>query len=412
MFLENIIGINSVLGTVIRVLLIILLGIGIYISIKFSNERLKSGDKIYINRIKMLRFLLYVSTFVIIINIFYKYPIIRLTAITCIISVVIAYILNPAVNYFESKGIKRAFSIALVYFIIALVFVVLFIVIIPKTINQFKALFLSLPDMFVNFTNYMDEMRRNLFANTPLVDKVVTNLNGALSSFLEGLKSGGIFEKLANFVVGLRGLLSTLLQMILIPVVTFYLLLEKDKICRFVGEKTPKRYKKFFKELWKDLDYSFSMFVRGRILMAIFVGIATALYLSVLGIEFALVIGIITCIADIIPYIGPFMGFVPAVLLAFIKSPIKAIWVGLLFMFVQWVENNIIGPKILGDSTGMHPLIILIVLIIGGGMYGVMGMIFSVPIASAIKIIYEHTKPYIKKYLFSDKLNNETDKLN
>ena len=148
------------------------------------------------------------------------------------------------------------------------------------------------------------------------------------------------------------------------------------------------------------------MFVRGRIIMAIFVGVATMIYLMLFGIEFSFVIGVITCVADIIPYIGPFLGFVPAVLLALFKGPFTAFWVAVLFCFVQWLENNILGPKILGDSTGMHPLIVLILLIIGGGMFGVLGMIFSVPVAAVIKIIYKHTKPYVKKYLYKDKIDN------
>lgn len=402
--LRNLIGVNEVLNTVIRVFLVILLGIGIYVSIKFSNEKLKKEDKIYISKIKALRMLLYFSVVAILIGILKNYPIVRVTGITFIISIVVAYILNPAVNYFESKGIRRIWAIVIMYLIIALVFGLIFVLIIPKTIVQFKNLFLSLPDVFVNFTEYFDNLRKGIFNNAPLVDNVVNNINGLFSQFLVGLKDG-MLTRVTNVVVGIKGLLATIIQTILVPVFTFYLLLEKDGICKKVAEKVPSKYHEFFLNLWKDLDYSFSMFVRGRILMAIFVGVATAIYLSVLGIEFALVIGIITCIADIIPYIGPFMGFVPAVLLAFIKSPIRALWVGLLFMFVQWIENNIIGPKILGDSTGMHPLVILVLLIIGGGMFGVVGMIFSVPVASALKIIFEHTKPYIKKYLYSDKLN-------
>lgn len=402
--LENLVGINAVLNTLIRIFLVILLGVGIYVSVKFSNEKLKKEDKIYITKIKALRILLYFSIVFIFIGILKRYPIIRVTGITFVIAIVVSYILNPAVNYFESKGIKRIWAIVIVYFIILFVFGLIFVLIIPKTIVQFKNLFLSLPDVFINFTEYLDELRKGIFNNSPVVDNVVTNVNGLISSFLVGLKDG-MFTRVTNLVVGIKGLLATVIQVILIPVFTFYLLLEKDKLCKKLGDRVPTNYHKFFVDLWKDLDYSFSMFVRGRILMAIFVGIATAIYLSVLGIEFALVIGIITCIADIIPYIGPFMGFVPAVLLAFIKSPIRALWVGILFMLVQWIENNIIGPKILGDSTGMHPLIILVLLIVGGGMFGVVGMIFSVPVASALKIIFEHTKPYIKKYLYSDKLN-------
>jgi hypothetical protein len=173
-----------------------------------------------------------------------------------------------------------------------------------------------------------------------------------------------------------------------------------------ISKSVPDKYENFFVKVWKEIDQSLSMFVRGRIIMAIFVGVATMIYLMAFRIEFSFVIGVITCVADIIPYIGPFLGFIPAVLIALFKGPLTAFWVAALFCFVQWLENNIIGPKILGDSTGMHPLIVLILLIIGGGMFGVLGMIFSVPVAAVIKIIYDNTKPYVKKYLYKDKIED------
>jgi predicted PurR-regulated permease PerM len=111
-----------------------------------------------------------------------------------------------------------------------------------------------------------------------------------------------------------------------------------------------------------------------------------------MGIEFAIVIGFITGLADIIPYIGPFLGFVPAVIFAFIAGPIKAVWVAVFFILIQWGENNILGPKILGKSTGMHPLTVLLSIIVGGTIFGVMGMLLSVPFVSVIIILYKYFK--------------------
>ena len=126
--------------------------------------------------------------------------------------------------------------------------------------------------------------------------------------------------------------------------------------------------------------------------MAIFVGFATMVYLLVLRVDFAIVIGLITCVADIIPYIGPFLGFLPAVLFAFMDAPIKALWVAILFLLLQWAENNIIAPKLLSDKTGLNPMLILISIIIGGGVFGVFGMILSVPFASILVILIEFFK--------------------
>ena len=105
----------------------------------------------------------------------------------------------------------------------------------------------------------------------------------------------------------------------------------------------------------------------------------------------------ITGIADIIPYFGPFLGFLPAVFFALLNSPIKAFWVAVLFIGIQWIENNVLAPKIIGESTGIHPITILLALIIGGGMFGVMGMIFSIPLVAVAKILFNFIMENIKK---------------
>jgi predicted PurR-regulated permease PerM len=105
-----------------------------------------------------------------------------------------------------------------------------------------------------------------------------------------------------------------------------------------------------------------------------------------------LIIGLITGIADIIPYLGPFLGFLPAVFFAFLKGPIVAIWVGLIFLGIQWVENNVLAPKIIGESIGIHPITVLLGLVLGGGIFGVFGMILSIPFIATVKILYNYFK--------------------
>ncbi len=142
-----------------------------------------------------------------------------------------------------------------------------------------------------------------------------------------------------------------------------------------------------------------SQFVRGgRLLLAIYVGVATTILLLVLKVDFAIIIGIITGVADIIPYFGPFFRFFyQQYFFALLDSPIKALWVGILFIGIQWIENNVLAPKIIGESTGIHPIAILLALIIGGGMFGVMGMIFSIPVIAVWKILFDFIIENIKK---------------
>lgn len=400
--MDNLLTINSLLNIVIRALFIVLLVLSIYFSVHILNSKLDDKYKIQVNKIKTFRYFLYCLIFFFVLFLYKTYSILRVTTVTFIVAIVISYILNPFVKFFERKKIKRLYSIIIVYLIIVLSIVVLILVIFPSTIGQVKNLFKILPDVVKNFISYTENLRDNLFTNFPTVNSWIDGINVQLLKVTNTVASS-VLTWITNMIFGVKTIIAFIIQLILIPVITFYLLLEKDKILDSIGNYTPKRYKSFLANLWQEVDSALSMFVRGRIIMAIFVGVATMLYLAAFRIEFALIIGIVTCVADIIPYIGPFLGFVPAVLLALVKDPITAVWVGVLFCLVQWVENNIIGPKILGDSTGMHPLIVLILLITGGGMFGVVGMIFSVPIVAALAIVYRHTKPYIKKYLYKDK---------
>ena len=158
----------------------------------------------------------------------------------------------------------------------------------------------------------------------------------------------------------------------------------------------PSKNRKEIIGLLNEIDTSLNLFVRGRLMLALYVGVATTILLLVLKVEFAVVIGFITGIADIVPYIGPFLGFLPAVFFAFLSSPSKAIWVSIIFLLIQWVENNVLAPKVIGDSTGIHPMTILLALVLGGGMFGVVGMIFSVPFIAVSKILFKFAYDKIK----------------
>lgn len=396
---------DLILNISIKILVSILLIVGIYVFILFSNKNLEEKDQIRFNKLKILRIIIYVLLVLLISYLFKIYPILRITLFTFIASVIIAYILNPFMKFLERKNIKRLYAIIIIYITIALAIFILAIGIFPSTFRQFKHLLFSMPDLVRNFVDYSDSIRKNLFTDVPFVNQMITSINGQLVKIANTiLSASGTW--ITGMVAGITSFIGIVIQLILIPVITFYLLLEKDKILDAISRMVPDRYETFLVKTWREIDESLSMFVRGRIIMAIFVGVATMIYLMAFGIEFSFVIGVITCVADIIPYIGPFLGFIPAVLLALFKGPFTALWVAALFCFVQWLENNILGPKILGDSTGMHPLIVLILLILGGGMFGVLGMIFSVPVAAVVKIIYKNTKPYVKKYLFKDKFEN------
>ena len=216
---------------------------------------------------------------------------------------------------------------------------------------------------------------------------------------LEKLKVRDIFGKLgtsdfnfSSMMVGVKSTFSKIFIAVLVPIFVFYLLNDKEIFIKKLKDLIPEKYREQSVEIGKKMDESVFKYVKGKILMAIYVGAAVGIFLGIIGVDFALVIGIITMFADIIPYIGPFLGLAPATVFALLDSPTKAIFVIIMFLFLQWTENNIVGPKIMSDQLGYHPMFVLIITIAGGFLFGFVGMIFALPFVIALEVVYEYYK--------------------
>lgn len=377
-------------------LLTLLLLLIIYYLINIGNNFIPEKKRIRVSNSKLIPLIGVLLILYFISFIMKRYTLISDLFYTIILSATLAYILNPLVFYFEKKGMKRLYGVITVYLIIlGLLFILAFLVV-PNSSREIGKLINNLPDYIENMKTFVagiNEAYKSSMGNLPPIFSSIEKAVVENITRIESVLGTGI----SKFVDGFIKSISRIISYILTPVLTFYFLVDKDFFKSKIKEAIPNRHKDEVLNLAAKIDESISLFLRGRLLMAAFVGVSTSIFLMIMGIDFALVIGFITMIADIIPYIGPFLGFMPAVIFAFIASPIKALWVGLFFIIIQWVENNIVGPKILGDSTGMHPLTILLGIIVGGAVFGVMGMIISVPLISIIKIFYFHFRDKLRE---------------
>lgn len=369
------------------ILLIILLILIIYYLINIGNNFVSENKKIKLKDKRILLIFISIAVIYMFFLLLNRYSILSDTFFTIILSAILAYLFNPVINYLEQKNVKRVIGVILLYLGI-LCFVLIFaLLVIPRSSSEIRGLMNNMPIYIERISKIIDEIYNKYYSTIgelpPLfqgVQQVVMeNIVGFEHLIMDGLKSfvGGILKTFSKFV-----------SLVLTPILTFYFLVDKDyfkeKIMSFIPEKNRDQLINLFHEI----DKSMSLYVRGKIIMAVYVGVATAIILLILRVDFALLIGFITGVADIIPYIGPFLGFFPAAFFAYLNSPIKAIWVSLIFVLIQWVENNILAPKIIGDSTGLHPLIVLISIIIGGGIFGVLGMILAVPVVAMSIILF------------------------
>lgn len=401
----------------IAILSIILVFLTIYYLINIGNKHIESKKRINLDLPIIIKIFFGILIFYSIIVIFKKFSILGYTLSCVIIAVIFAYIIDPLVNYLERKGIKRQFGVIIVYITVILIFAVLIISVIPKTINEISNLLTSLPDMVDTLTKNVNGSMSEFFAkfNVELPDnfidvykksnpkvegnvetpEIVSNILDSITKAvnkLVGNMQESLMKSASNLLSKLYGLVTGAFRLLLVLIFSFYFSVDKEKFTLKLKKAIPNKHRKDVTYLATRIDTALQQFIRGRLLMAIFVGVLTMIYLLILRVDFAIIIGLITCVADIIPYIGPFLGCAPAVLFAFMDSPIKALWVLILFVLIQWVENNILAPKLIGDSTGLSPLIVLISIIIGGGLFGVWGMVISVPITSIIFILVDFVK--------------------
>ncbi len=367
-------------------LLTILLLLIIYYLVNIGNEFIPDNKRIKVSNKKVFISLMFLVILYISIKTFKKYSFLSDMLYTLILSIIIAYALNPIINYLEKKNIKRFKGVLIVYLSIVAILIILAVSVIPKSGKEIKRLANDLPFYFDQLSNMIDGLYTRYYSALgglpPMFQGIETVIMENIVK-LENLIANG----LKNFVGGVLNVASKVVSIVLTPILTLYFLVDKDYFKDKIAKLIPKKHRKDILYLASTIDISLTQFIKGRLIMSLYIGVATTILLLIMGIDFAVVIGVITGLFDIVPYIGPFLGYIPAVFFAAISKPIKALWVSIFFVLIQWIENNVLAPKIIGENMGMHPMLILLSIIIGGGVFGVLGMILSVPVVAIVRII-------------------------
>jgi len=290
-------------------------------------------------------------------------------ALFFIIAVLVAA-LAPVVDRWSEK-IPRLLAVLLIYLIIVAILSIAGLIIVPPLIHEIGQLSLNFPD-------YFGRLGRGFGA-----------LGGAFGLSDPQLET--IAQSLANLTGRLYtttlGVIGTVIGFFTIAVVTFYLLLEKRGLRNLVASYLPTKFRDKFTALLHQIGLKMGAWLRGQLLLALIVGIADFIGLAIIGVPFALTLGVWAALTEIIPYIGPVIGAIPAVVIAFIDAPIKGIITLILFVVVQQIESNLLVPKIMGKAVGLSPVVIIFAILVGAKLGGLIGVILAVPAAAAISVL-------------------------
>lgn len=316
---------------------------------------------------------------------------------------VLAYALNPVVRGLERWRVPRALAVVGVFLVLIFVVVAGLLVVIVPAVGQVQSLIQN-PQAIARQANGLVEQAQNL----PYVGQYVVELDQdrALQLLRSNAPSPGQVVDVATGVLGgVFGVFGTLLNLLLMVLVSVYLLFDRERITRGVHDAIPEMIHDQVFELFSAVEQALIKYLRGQFLLCAIMGvIGWAIGFFVIG-EYALLIGVWVAITEIIPVLGAFLGAVPAVVIALFVPDggfTTALIVAVLFLVAQQVEGNILVPRIQGGSVGVHPLWVLFATLAGTALYGIVGAIFAVPIVA----IVASTLRYLRRTLLFERWAN------
>lgn len=253
------------------------------------------------------------------------------------------------------------------------------------------------------FVNQVQELNRHIPELSMKAQNLVTDINNTSflpESFRDGVDKAliglekKVSEALFDFVNNIGKVLSFVFIAFIIPFLAFYILKDFDVFERTVITYVPKSHRKNTVRLMKDIDHALGSYIRGQFLVCLIVGVLAYCGYLLIGMPYALLLAGIVAITNVIPYMGPFFGAAPALLMASTVSLKMMILVAVVNTACQILEGNVISPQVVGRTLHMHPLLIIFALLVGGEIAGIVGMILAVPIFAACKVIVQHMFAY------------------
>lgn len=294
----------------------------------------------------------------------------------------VAYFLDPLADRLERAGLSRTLATSVISTVALLIVILLVLAIIPLLIQQLNALIAATPAIAAKFETLLREAFPGSTDLTAVMRDTLSGLGEAVKS-----RGGELAQGLVNSVLSV---VSWLLFIVVVPVVAFYLLLDWDHLVAKIDALVPRDHVATVRRLASEIDAALSAFVRGQLSVCLAMAIYYSLGLMVVGLQFGLIVGAIAGAITFIPYVGALIGGALAIGLAIYQFWGEWLSIGLvaaIFGLGQFLEGNVITPRLVGKSVGLHPVTLMFALSAFGALFGFAGMLIAVPVAAAFGVL-------------------------
>ncbi|MFI4972510.1 MAG: AI-2E family transporter [Candidatus Dormiibacterota bacterium] len=300
----------------------------------------------------------------------------------------IAFLIQPGVTYLVRAGLPRILAIAIIFVVIIVVLAGLVLLIVPLGVNEVAQLQVQAPSLAAAAQDRINSLQGSpirIFGFTVDLKSTTEFINSHLKDYLLGQFGNAL-------TIGITAL-TTILQIVLMFIVAFLLSLDAQDARRDLRRIVPMDYRTDFDQIWRKVRKMLYAYFRGQLIIAALIGILSGVACAALGLADPVALGLIAGITALIPYLGPFIGAVPAILFGLAAGPLKALAIAALYFAISNIILNFVYPKVMGDAVRLPPILVIVAFIAGFSWAGILGMFVAVPIAATLRILFDHIYP-------------------
>ncbi|SER89207.1 Predicted PurR-regulated permease PerM [Gracilibacillus ureilyticus] len=302
---------------------------------------------------------------------------------------VIFYITNPVVNWLEKKKVPRLIGtfIAFLLLVVVITLVVLFVA--PIVQQQFANLYESIPKMVKSAEQLIEIWQDNQNIIPPQFEGTIQNIIDNLSTYAEAVTTGiiGVIGQIFSFVFAF----------FLIPFFLFFMLKDGHKFVPFISQFLSPAKASSFRQLAISINHTLASFIQGQFIVSVCVGVMLYIGYIIIGLEYSLSLALFAVVMNFIPFLGPFLSAIPAVIVGLFQDPLIGVWAAVVMFIAQQIESNFISPNVMGRALSLHPLTVITLILAAGGIAGFLGLLFIIPAYAVIKTIIGHFYQQWKK---------------
>jgi predicted PurR-regulated permease PerM len=290
-------------------------------------------------------------------------------------ALVIASGISPFANWLDDRGFPRVLGVLALYLIVLGVAVFVLSLVVPYISDDINRLISALPKVVERVSSSLESAQQSSPQYLDFLGEI-QNILSSVSSYLQQAS-----QSIVGLIVNIFG---GVFSFIAILIISFYLSVTRKGVETFLGSVIPEKYENYVISLWKRTEIKVGKWLQGQLLLGLIVGLMVYVGLSFIHLKYALLLGIMIMVLELVPMVGPVVAAIPAVFLAFLQSPSLGLWVIVIYVVVQQLENHLLVPLILGKTLNLNPVVIILALLIGERLAGIPGMILAVPISTII----------------------------